>query len=112
MSNIMKIRALGAELFLADGRADRQRHMTKLIVAFRNFAKAPKNRNDLLKLWGDTAPRFCLNGADGVWSVIGLNVNQALLWINIAKFLNCMGSFEGSIESRNKKRGIVQRFRP
>jgi hypothetical protein len=29
---------VGAELFHADGRTD----MTKLIVAFRNFAKAPK----------------------------------------------------------------------
>jgi hypothetical protein len=35
----MKIRVIGAELFHADGRTD----MTKLIVAFRNFAKAPKN---------------------------------------------------------------------
>jgi hypothetical protein len=34
----MKIRPLGAELFLEDGRTD----MTKLIVAFCNFAKAPK----------------------------------------------------------------------
>jgi hypothetical protein len=35
----MKIRPLGAELFHADGRTD----TTKLKVAFRNFAKAPKN---------------------------------------------------------------------
>ena len=35
----MKIRLVGAELFHADGRTD----MTKLIVAFRNFAKAPKH---------------------------------------------------------------------
>jgi hypothetical protein len=34
----MKIPPVGAELFDADGRTD----MTKLIVAFRNFAKAPK----------------------------------------------------------------------
>ena len=33
----MKIRPLGAELF----HADRQTDMTKLIVAFRNFANAP-----------------------------------------------------------------------
>ena len=39
MSNFMKIRPVGAELF----HADRQTDMTKLIVAFRNFAKAPKN---------------------------------------------------------------------
>jgi len=35
----MKIRPLGAELFHADGQTD----MAKLIVAFRNFADAPKN---------------------------------------------------------------------
>jgi hypothetical protein len=37
-SNFMKIRPVGAELFHADGRTD----MTKLIVAFRSFADAPK----------------------------------------------------------------------
>ena len=36
MSNFMKIRPVGSELFHAD------RHMTRLIVAFRNFANAPK----------------------------------------------------------------------
>jgi len=37
----MKIRPLATELFRAgDGRTD----MTKLIVGFRNFAKAPKNQ--------------------------------------------------------------------
>jgi hypothetical protein len=58
----MKIRQVGAELFHTDGRTDgrteerigqacrhagrqagRQADMTKLIVAFRNFANAPKN---------------------------------------------------------------------
>ena len=34
----MKIRLVGAELFHADGRTD-----MKLIVAYRNFANAPKN---------------------------------------------------------------------
>jgi hypothetical protein len=45
----MKIRKVGAELFhaggRADGRTDRQTHMTKLTVVFRNFANAPKNNN-------------------------------------------------------------------
>ena len=36
--NSLKIRPVGAELFHADGRTDRQTNMTKLIVAFRNFA--------------------------------------------------------------------------
>jgi hypothetical protein len=39
ISNLMKIHPVGAELFDEDGRTD----MTKLIVAFHNFAKAPKN---------------------------------------------------------------------
>jgi hypothetical protein len=39
--NFMKIRPVGAELFHAD-RPREQRDTTKLIVAFRNFAKAPK----------------------------------------------------------------------
>jgi hypothetical protein len=34
---------MGAELFHADGRTDGQTDMTKLIVAFLNFAKALKN---------------------------------------------------------------------
>ena len=40
MSNFMKIRPVGAELFYAGGRADRRTDMTKLLVAFRSFAKA------------------------------------------------------------------------
>ena len=40
----MKIRPVGAELFHADGWTDGgQTDMTKLIVAFRNLANAPKN---------------------------------------------------------------------
>jgi hypothetical protein len=38
----MKIRSVGAELFHADGRMGGQTGMTKLIVAFHNFANAPK----------------------------------------------------------------------
>jgi hypothetical protein len=39
ISNLMKIRSVGAKLF----HADVERDMPKLIVAFRNFAKAPRN---------------------------------------------------------------------
>ena len=39
----MKIRIVGAELLQADGRTDGRIDMTKLIVAFRNFANARKN---------------------------------------------------------------------
>jgi hypothetical protein len=58
LSNFIKIRPVVAELFHADGRADRKRgiqtetdrqtNMTKLIVGFRNFANVPKD-NLLLK---------------------------------------------------------------
>jgi hypothetical protein len=36
----MKIRLVGAEVFHADGQTD----MTKLIIAFRKFANAPKKQ--------------------------------------------------------------------
>jgi hypothetical protein len=41
ISNFMKIRPAGADLFHADGRTDKM----KLIVAFRNFVDAPKMGN-------------------------------------------------------------------
>jgi len=53
ISELMKIRPVGAE-FRASGRterqADRQTDMTKLIVAFRKFVKAPKNCSLLSEL--------------------------------------------------------------
>jgi hypothetical protein len=39
ISNFMKIRRVGTEFFYVDRRTD----MTKLLVAFRKFARAPKN---------------------------------------------------------------------
>ena len=38
----MKVRPVGAELFHADRRTNGRTDMTKLIVAFRNFANAHK----------------------------------------------------------------------
>jgi len=38
----VKILLIEAEMFHADGRTDGQTDMTVLIVAFRNFSKAPK----------------------------------------------------------------------
>jgi hypothetical protein len=42
----MKIRPVGAELFEADRQTDGRTDGTKLLVAFRNFANAPKNENN------------------------------------------------------------------
>jgi len=58
MLHFMKIRPVGTELFRADGWTDgtkRKAEMTKLLVAFRNFANAPKNfelteQNSILNL--------------------------------------------------------------
>jgi len=46
MSNFMKIRPVGAELFHADRRTDVRTNgqtITKVIIAFRNLANAHKN---------------------------------------------------------------------
>ena len=43
ISNFMKIRPVGAELFHADGRTEAD--MTKVIIVFRNFANAHKSRH-------------------------------------------------------------------
>jgi hypothetical protein len=45
ISNFMKIRPVGAELFRVDGRTERRTDMTKLIVAFRNYANAHEKRS-------------------------------------------------------------------
>jgi hypothetical protein len=39
---LIKIRPVGVEVFRADGRTNRRKDMTKLIVAFRSFANVPK----------------------------------------------------------------------
>ena len=43
--NFMKIRPVGTELFLADGRSDGRTDMAKLIVVFLNFANAPEKQH-------------------------------------------------------------------
>lgn len=42
MSNFMKIRSVGAELFDAVGQTDKLTFMTNLVVSFRILTKAPK----------------------------------------------------------------------
>jgi hypothetical protein len=43
----MKNHPVGAKLFHADGRTDRQTDLTKLIVAFCNFVNMPKNNKEI-----------------------------------------------------------------
>jgi hypothetical protein len=43
----MKIRPVGTELFHANGVTEGQAEITKLTAAFRNFANAPKNWEQL-----------------------------------------------------------------
>jgi len=42
---LMKIRAVGAELFHTDRQADKETDVVKLIVSFRNLASVPKNNH-------------------------------------------------------------------
>jgi len=49
ISNFVKIRPVGAEMFHAD-KGKTQTDMTKLIVTFRNFANMPKNDSSLLEV--------------------------------------------------------------
>ena len=42
IASVTQIHPLGAELFHANGRTDGWTDMTELIVAFRNYANAPK----------------------------------------------------------------------
>jgi len=57
ISNSMKIRPLGAELFQADGRMDGRTDTTKLKVAFRNFANAFTNGKCYCRL--KSPPYYC-----------------------------------------------------
>ena len=50
----MKIRLLEVELFRANRRMNKQTNTTKLIVAFRNFANAPKNEGSSIIQKQDT----------------------------------------------------------
>jgi len=53
----MKIRQVGDELFQADRWADGQTDMTKLTVAFGNFANAPSKRTCTTKQYKQVAQR-------------------------------------------------------
>jgi hypothetical protein len=49
-SDSVKLHLVGAQLFHADGKTDRRIDMTKLIVAFRNFANALQTINGNLSV--------------------------------------------------------------
>ena len=57
---LMKIRPLGATLCRKDrgGGPNGRTNMTKLIVAFRNFSKAPTNKTKLCRKWEQCMPHF------------------------------------------------------
>jgi hypothetical protein len=57
ISNLMKIRSVGAELCKADGLTDRQTdRCDEVPVAFRSFANAPNNRREGLYVY--TTPNY------------------------------------------------------
>ena len=58
----MKIHPVGAELIHALGRTDGRTDMPKLIVAFHNFANAPKNDSNI-SCEPDAAFTPCTNAA-------------------------------------------------
>jgi len=51
----MKIRPEEAEVFRADGRTRRGTYITELIVAFRNWGKAPEKRPEIPQKYSDTS---------------------------------------------------------
>ena len=73
--NFMKIRPVGTELFHSDGRMDGRTDVTKLIVAFRNFANAPKNPSicSELKMWITTKGDW--------WTLLYAPWHEAILYL-------------------------------
>ena len=66
ISNFMKIHPVGAELFHADGWMDGRTDMTKLAVAFRNLANAPKKTISTASCRYLTSQSFSLGWSTGV----------------------------------------------
>ena len=69
ISNFIRIRPVGAELFYAEGQTD----MKKLIVSFRNFANASKNQQNTLFL--EETPKQ--------WRLVGFSYGRAGARINV-----------------------------
>jgi len=75
-SSSMKIRPVGAALFRADG----QTYMTKLVVAFSNFANAPKMAVDKIA--------SCCGSHSKIWMARGSSVMPKFVH-NLAKLWKC-----------------------
>jgi hypothetical protein len=58
LSSFIKIRLVGVELLRAHEKTDGQRNMTKLVVAFPNFKKAPKNDSILTSVYVSAALNY------------------------------------------------------
>jgi hypothetical protein len=75
----MKIRPVRIELFHFDGRmdglTDRQIDMAELIVAFRNFANAPKNMKGIMRYVTDVLLKKLVLS---IWTVFSNKINQLL----------------------------------
>ena len=66
ISNFIKIHSLGAELFHADRRIDGRTDMTKLTVAFRNFARTSYLRS-LCHTWAMARPSKKKKNTRNLW---------------------------------------------
>jgi len=90
----MKIRPVGAELFHAGRRTDERTDMTKLIVAFRNFANEPKKCHTMTHCNGNlesvrnTQATKCTILCLDIYNIT-LNINTTLN-INITLNIQCV----------------------
>ena len=90
----MKIRPVGAELFHADRRTDR--HMTKLMVAFRNFSNAPK-KLPFVSVWVTSLIREMECSMYAV-------MTTAIIQASVVVHLLCKINYE--VDSYAAKRGV------
>jgi hypothetical protein len=77
MSNFKKIRAVGAELFLAD----RRTHVMKLIVNFVSFSNVPKNR-----VTTEGMTRACNNLTEPVAHAVFFILYIFALYLHVKRF--------------------------
>jgi hypothetical protein len=79
ISDLMKIRPVGAKLFHADGqtggKTDSWTDMTKLIGGFRNFANTPGN-----SAFCPQSSFMCCNGSQNKQRLLSPTAFELLLW--------------------------------